>query len=137
MRLFIPDIGEELKLADDWRFATKAEDRNATLFDAYEVPPQARFHPLAANARYDWHRDGLDHYKPKTCDGFVMPKGTILKVDRVYIRKGNEDFSSITFIVVDSPDKRVITKKKGGTSPKSVRFWVPLEETRNIEFEGQ
>jgi len=59
----------------------------------------------------------------------------VLKVDRVYIRKGMEDFSSITFVVVSSPDKRLIKKKDGGLAPKAVRFWVKLQETRSIEIE--
>lgn len=135
MKLFIPDVGEELTLVDDWRFVTICEYRNESLFNAFEVPAELRYQKSVRF--HGGAHDGYDRYRPLG-DGvpFVMPAGTVLKVDRVYIRKGISDYSSLTFLVSQSPDKRLLTKKNGGTAPKAVRFWVKLAETRNIEIEG-
>lgn len=133
MRLYVPEIGDELKLVADWRFKTVAERRNSMLFDVFEVPDEAR-HPKA-EPDFRYASNGLNRWKYLDVE-FQLPAGTILKLDRVYIRKGAGDYSSLTFYIIDSPDKRVVTKKKGGTAPKAVRFWVNLPETRNIEFEG-
>lgn len=135
MKLFIPEIGDELTLVQDWHFETICEHRNDSLFEASEVPPEQRWEKLSDRSRWNHYRDGYDHYRPLRAN-FVLPKDTVLKVDRVYIRKGNEDFSSITFIIVNGPDKRVVSKKNKGLAPKAVRFWVKLQETRNIEIEG-
>lgn len=132
MRLFVPHIGEELTLIDDWRFVTLCEARNTTLFNAFAIPSEDRWEPADARS-YRWATvDGLDTYKTKPV-AFTLPEGTILKVDRIYIRKGQDDYDSLTFIVADSPDKRLLTKKHQGTSPKPVRFWVKLKETRTME----
>lgn len=51
-----------------------------------------------------------------------LPKGTVIIPDRIYIRKGKSDYSSITFRVESHPD---IKRFKG-------RFWVPLKDANNI-----
>ena len=56
--------------------------------------------------------------------------GTVLKVDRIYIRKGSAEYSSITFFVSESPMPELSSKK----GPKR-RFWVKLQDANNIEFE--
>lgn len=45
--------------------------------------------------------------------------GTILEVDRIYIRKGAEKYSSLTF--------------KVRLHRRTVRFWIPLSEVNKIE----
>jgi len=47
-----------------------------------------------------------------------LKAGTILEVDRIYIRKGAEDFSSVTF------------KIRGN---KVLRFWAKLQDVNNIQ----
>ncbi len=126
MKLFIPEIGDQLHLSKDWWFETVCEHRNISLFDAFDIPQEKRTDKIKVNTYY--------RYVPKLGD-FLIPAGTVLKVDRVYIRKGMEDFSSITFVIVSAPDKRSVKKKDGGEALKAVRFWVRLQETRNIEFE--
>jgi hypothetical protein len=55
----------------------------------------------------------------------TLPKDTILKVDRIYIRQGSEDFDSVTFRISDCPNKDLIKK----------RFWVKLDDANKLEFE--
>ena len=47
----------------------------------------------------------------------TLSKGTILEVDRIYIRKGASDFSSLTFKI---------------RNEKVLRFWIPLEKVNQI-----
>jgi hypothetical protein len=53
----------------------------------------------------------------------IFSEGTILKVDRIYIRKGKDmsNFSSLTFYVKSGPSK-------------GARFWVKLNEVNQIMF---
>ena len=51
-----------------------------------------------------------------------LPKDTTLRVDRIYIRKGAKDYSSITFFA------RIPGVKK------TMRFWAKLEDCNNIVF---
>ncbi len=122
MMLFIPDVGDQIKLDADWQFKLQCEHRNISLLDAFEIPEDQRDY---ANR---W-----GNAQPKFFD-MMLPAGTVLKIDRVYIRKGLQDYSSITFLVVSSPFRAAATKKNGGTSNKSARFWVKLAETRNIQI---
>ena len=51
-----------------------------------------------------------------------LPKGTVIIPDRIYIKKGLSDYSSITFRVESHPE---IKRFKG-------RFWVHLKDVNNI-----
>lgn len=71
----------------------------------------------------------------------MVPKGTILKVDRIYIRKGAQEYSSITFISQNSPNvllkpKSKLTSLEKKKYPKfsTPRFFAKLKDVNNIEF---
>ena len=108
MNLFIPDIGTLLKLEEDWTFTLYLERRNITLFNKMG-----------------------GYTKNKVID---LPKGLIVKVDRIYIRKGLSQYSSITFTV---PNPK--TKKDKGEMPQNIeyggcKFWVKLHECNGTQF---
>lgn len=48
-----------------------------------------------------------------------LPKGSVLAIDRYYIRKGNKEFDSVTFKVVSCP---------GFPKLKNKRFWLKLSD---------
>jgi len=54
----------------------------------------------------------------------TLKAGQALSIDRVYIRRGASDFSSITFNYLGAP--------KGSGR---VRFWAKLADVNMIEFE--
>lgn len=56
----------------------------------------------------------------------TIPKDTILIIDRIYIRNGGKEYSSITFRIKDSPNKKL----------NKARFVAKLIDTRSIEFEN-
>lgn len=151
MKLYIPEIGDRIRLIADWTFGLINEDRNATLMEFIGDPRETRYS----------YRD------PYTTEPCTIPVGTVLKIDRLYIRKGLEDFSSITFFwegartnskIVDKTMTSwtaVPVKSPGGwfnitaaaaqtptTSTyqvkkpaRPVRFWAKLADVNNIEFE--
>lgn len=64
----------------------------------------------------------------------TFPKDTQLTIDRVYIRKGASEFSSITFFIGDSPMKELMPVKKGGRWPGGQRrFFARLADVNKIE----
>ena len=77
MIFFTPDIGTLLKLEEDWTFTLFLERRNIDLFEKLEQLN------LQSGTR-----------KNKVID---LPKGLVPKVDRIYIRKGLSQYSSISF----------------------------------------
>lgn len=116
MRLYIPDIGDTLWLTEDWSFPLYDERRNEGLVkivqpDYLERRPQ----------RWRWYGDASRSY---SC---VLPSGTELTVARVYIRNGQEDYSSLTFRIGHCPNKAM--RKK--------RFWAKLADVNRIEFVNQ
>lgn len=98
MNLFIPALGTEFNLAQDWAFSLFDEYRNRSLIDA-----------LGHKATSRWHNVNM-----KVIDA-SLPAGTRLKVDRIYIRNGQSEFNSITFVI------------DGG-----LRFWVKLDDANSI-----
>ena len=54
----------------------------------------------------------------------MLPRGTRLKVARIYVRHGAGDFDSITFTINKHPtDKKL-----------KARFWCKLNDANKIEF---
>lgn len=105
-KLFIPDIGTNLMLISDWEF------------------------PLYYNEHRNWKiAKDIWGIEVKGFAGSVdstkmvtIKSGTVLRVDRIYIRKGLKEFSSVSFLVT-FPDK-----KKG-------RFWAKLSDVNRIACE--
>lgn len=96
--MYIPEIGDELRLDADWCF---------DLFDEY------RNESLLLHFGYSM-RKWAD--KVKSVGRVTIPKGEVLKVDRIYIRKNASEFSSVSFY----------WGKK--------RFWVKLIDVNSMEF---
>lgn len=158
MKLFIPTIGTKLKLTADWNFEVKEEYRNTKFLDAIgwtenmtaKGRSRSRVQKIdASQLPLELVRDHgaprLDIEEVKNWSGEIahtvhdyyfpmtLPAGTVLSVDRIYIRKGVGDFDSITFLITDCPDKRFAPKKARGFLPGGCRFWVKLDEANRIE----
>lgn len=117
MQLYIPPLGSSLVLSENWTFKLHHEHRNELCFLYFDQK-------MARTNRWDRSRKDPDPI------WVVLPKGTKLKIDRIYIRKGNDDFDSITFTL---PDIKV---SEGAPKPRrAVRFWVKLDDANNIQFE--
>ena len=107
--LLIPDIGTVVELVEDWTFRLYSERRNSAILKKVGTP-ETRSYELKV---YD----------------VTVKAGSTLGVDRVYIRKGGEDFSSITFNL-----------KKGGEimfNGKAIkaqgRFWAKLSDVNKMK----
>ena len=114
MKLYIPELGDQLRLTSDWIFDLHHERRNASLWKEL------------TGEDYKW----IDKVKSTKC---IMPKGTVLAVDRIYIRKGASDFSSISFRIVSHPKYKKEKKVFGETYLH--RFWAKLQDCNNIEYD--
>lgn len=145
MQFYIPEISDEVRLLKDWQFRLYNESRNESLDKFLKVgfPPRSsqKDPPILV----------------------TIPAGTVLIIDRVYIRKGQTDFSSITFrwkgasnpayfetredyghVIINgvkvSRDWRL---HKGMPNPtyqakvpkEQIRFWAKLKDVNEIECE--
>lgn len=150
--MFIPTIGDEITLASDWTFGLYYEYRNEAMI-CFTFP----------GVQFKWNDMQLPSgekpvYGAKIAD-VLFPKGTVLKVDRIYIRKGNaamKEFDSVTFILQSIPKKDIAveipkdtyvldgTLNKDGEPnwklakttklSKKPRFWVKLRDVNKIRF---
>ena len=107
MNLFIPDIGTLLKLEEDWQITLYNERRNFSLFKMLKLP-----------------------YKSTVID---LPKGLIIKVDRVYIRKGLSQYSSLTFTVPKPKTKKEKLDMPVNVEWATAKFWVKLHECNTAQ----
>ena len=112
MKLFVPAIGTQLRLTEPWTFKLHAERRNHDLI--------ATLPGYENNNRWGYYRQ---HGAP--IGEITLQAGTVLAVDRIYIRKGAEDFDSITFRIKQSVQ---YPKKKP-------RFWAKLDDANKIVCE--
>jgi hypothetical protein len=136
MKLYIPTVGDSIRLTADWTVQLHNEERNETLMRLF-------------NDTRDFESRWAKPPVPSSTVPVVIPAGEILKVDRIYIRKGQGEFDSITFLWVGKatpartefvpgldwgngrkdPDRTVKIPKK------PVRFWVKLDNANEIEFQ--
>lgn len=136
MRILIPDIEQRLMLEVDWNFTLYAEKRNVKLakmfgytqFCHYWVNAEGVAEIKTINdvckgivfdyTKYDVMTKSFIENNPDKITPELRVKleaGTELKVDRVYIRKGAKDFSSLSFFIKNGPYK-------------SSRFWAKLND---------
>lgn len=113
MKLYVPSIGDAITLTKDWKFNLTNEYRNRTLFELM-------FGPIKPDPNGNYYYRSSFEIKEVN-----LPKGTVLTVDRIYIKKGMKGYDSITFVVKKAP-----FYKKG-----KLRFWVKLKDANEIEFE--
>jgi hypothetical protein len=162
MKLYIPEIGDKIKLTSDWSFRLFDESRNDALFKLLGIKqPGREFLQRISDGKEFFSGRGRvnnDWYQWVAADGEVIPHqlcvysirqnqnrgtpqdfffvadrgtpvtlkaGQVLSIDRVYIRRGASDFSSITFNYIGAP--------KGSGR---VRFWAKLVDVNSIEFES-
>lgn len=126
-RLYIPSLGDQLRLTVPWTFDLYGEHRNSSLFEVLGLKS-----PPPKNGYYDYDSRRV-----------TLEAGSVLKVDRIYIRKGQSDFNSITFHLKGEKTKKrtqSYSSSWGGSGTytipsRGVRFWVKLADANNIEFE--
>lgn len=106
MRFYLPEIGERIKLTADWSFSVMEERRNTSFLK--KLGHDVKDYPTNYGKQ------------PRTFP-CTLPAGTVLTVQRIYIRSGVSGYSSITFSATTG-------KIKG-------RFWVSLTDANRIEFE--
>lgn len=110
------------------------DQRNAAWREAEEACPEY--------VKYwednDDHRKAAAEILKKSLE-ITLPAGTVLAVDRIYIRKGASDYSSITFYAKELGEVTIQGRRWYGNSKpkkkKSLRFWAKLEDCNNIVFE--
>ncbi len=104
MKFNFVSIGTTIILKSDWNFDLMEEYRNRSMYSLIGHTPLSSWGRLLKTS---------------------LPQGTVLKVDRIYIRKGAEDYNSISFVV-----KKLPFPRKG-----KLRFWVKLKDANNIDFD--
>jgi hypothetical protein len=113
MKFFIPTIGTKIRLIYKWEFRLFKERRNRTLLQAKKLidPELPYYYPLYSETN-GYHLTSL-------------PEGSVLTVDRIYVRKGAPEYDSVSF---------VLQAKSAGYTGR-IRFWVKLKDLDEMEFE--
>ena len=113
-QLLIPDIGTVIRLTKDWTFRLYFESRNVKVCQCIGVGTPSW---SASNKVFD----------------LTIKAGTEMTVDRVYIRKGADDYSSLTFTI--KKDQKIKTVYNGQEFETSGRFWAKLSDVNKMEVE--
>jgi len=138
MKLYIPEIGTVLQLEKDWTFMLHTERRNEALTLAADFPRDTAYKysfrsKSGAEANIlGWVKyDGWDWKKLHT-----LPAGSVLTLDRIYIRKGVSEFSSLSFNLSRKSVNPDFSKfaKNINTMTGRCRFWAKLDDANKIEF---
>lgn len=131
-------------LAEDWTFKLYFESRNSTLIQAFGGKKNSYWYSVSPDDFVDGELPSFIEYEKAMSESdldksyqsyratnaqdqpfirVTLPKGTQIKVDRIYIRQGGESFNSVTFRTTKiCPEKRFASK----------RFWVKLREANEI-----
>lgn len=107
MLIQIPDVGDTIKILKPWTFRVQNERRNKTLIDVFSSDkPEGNVG------------------RTTIISNVTLPPEIILTVDRVYIRKNANAFSSITFKIKEFPGVK-----------KQIRFWAKLNDVNRMDGE--
>lgn len=143
--LFIPEIGDAVVLAEDWTFSLYIEGRNSSLWSALPFPKLQNnewwisdYNKMEPTRKAELEAAGItfnrtvtrttswgDQVHHTAFAKVTLPKGTILTVDRIYIRKGISEYSSVTFLV-----RETSIPHKG-----KIRFWAKLSDVNTMVIE--
>lgn len=107
--LFIPALGTNIVLAKSWTFDLYGEYRNESMFDFLRIESP----PYIAST-----------YTPDKI-AVIIPQGSDLRIDRIYVRNGQSEYNSVTFTLKSWAGEKF--KGKG-----RVRFWAKLHDVNNI-----
>ena len=144
-RLHIPRLGTEIMLAEDWTFPLHFEHRNESLRGAagirsvFELADDFWHKPLAERreivTKSQWRMPNGEisletHDLHRMVHPLTIPRLATLSIDRIYIRKGNAGFDSVTFWLKARHNPVTINAR---AVRKSVRFWAKLEDVNRIE----
>jgi len=131
MRLYIPEIKDQITLTKDWEFTLYPENRNEKFGVKLGLAEETDKHyrgvfwagEFSSHQCHDYNRE-QERWVYNLLFSVKLEKGTILQIDRIYIRKGKgkSEYSSITFYIKNGPYK-------------GARFWAKLKEVNEIEFE--
>lgn len=115
IQLFVPALGTRLKLTQPWDFTLYNEHRNASLM-----------------ALLGDERETVG-YEPQPTHA-TLPPGTVLIIDRYYIRQGLGDFDSVSFRMsgVSAATKATYGSK---VTKRQVRFWAKLDDVNKMHVE--
>lgn len=125
MKLYIPDVGHKITLEQPWAVGIQHEDRNRRFLQVMKANGGDDV-VLNFGAYRDWLPTSDKRFT------MILPAGTVLLVDRVYIRKGSSDFSSLSFFVESCPLLAFTHKKLGGTSTRKLRFFASLADVNTM-----
>lgn len=109
--------------------------------ERYEAYNKACREAEKNNQEYQkWNKDFSEWLRQcdkvaKPAISVTIPKDTIIQVDRIYIRKGKSDYSSITFYAKNLGSVSVTNWYRSKTINKGIRFWAKLADCNTIEFE--
>ena len=137
MNLYIPALGDVLKLSADWTFWLHWEHRNIKTWERFGLP-KANVSWWGDTSRSPFDSALLQQFNIISVPGtgyrhmmgfaveIKLPVGTELTVDRIYIKKGQPSFNSVTFFI----HKTSLQLKGRG----ACRFWVKLDDVNRMEI---
>lgn len=115
MEFYVPEIGTLIKLEENWIFTLYSEYRNITLYQSLNKIGES----------------SIDSTKNIIVE---LPKGLYLKIDRIYIRKGLSQYSSITFSVPKCKNKKDYDIMPNNKIYGGSKFWVKLHECNGMKI---
>ncbi|WP_434715626.1 hypothetical protein [Paraburkholderia sp. A3RO-2L] len=113
LQLFVPPLGTKLRLVEPWDFSLFNERRNATLMALLGDTRKLEYHDV----------EGI----PAT-----LPAGTVLIIDRYYIRHGLDEFDSVSFRMQGVSAEAKTYSFSAKATRRQVRFWAKLPDVNNM-----
>lgn len=103
-KLYVPALGDQLTLAEDWTFHVVNAHQNCPLVEWMGLP-------LAGSYWNPPFGRSADRQPIESKVDCMLPKGTILKVGRIYIRQGAPTYNSLTFTIVGQHIPKKVVKR--------------------------
>lgn len=128
MKFYIPHLRDRIRVTEDFTFPLHRESRNDEGVFGFEFEygdDQRKWWPHDTIITSRTYRNGTPFVHTEHVFhpiDVTIPAGTILGVDRIFIRQGARDYDSVTF------------RSYGEGLPKG-RFWIKLDDLNGMEME--
>ena len=153
MRVFIPTINTKLQLDQPWSFLLYQESRNQNFLDLLRPVigdlPTVPVTPYIDHVYNEdlWFLEYVEYTEPQrrydpryvsSAPQFTLPAGSIVAVDRIYVRQKAADFDSVTFKLLSTTHPALMPYRRQEPFAKSgrkiiARFWAKLDDVNTMD----
>lgn len=122
MKMFIPKVGDLIRITDDVTIVSQDAPHGWSIPDKHSI--WSIVHP---DLPWDWHA-------AQAIDKITLVKGTVLKFKRLFV-SAHAKQNAIEVSIFAHPDDRLSPRAQGGKAKSTITFTLSTDQVNEISYE--